>query len=650
MKRLILAVAVLGFTAAYTNADYLIIKVDLANVTVKLVDTSAKGPDGKGFGGGQGIKGGFGKGAAGAAGAGGAGGGGVDGGFGAGGGLGGAGGLGGFGGQRGGGGQGGNPPPKPDPGPQNPPMWVTANVELHAIPQSAGGAAKIDLKWGSPTYVPLHDGAFDYQYVKKEPPARDFDKKFQKELRDGAKDPYRLLSLASFAWNHGLAKDLYRAIDKLKQLEPKHPAVLRYEAMAKIIKTPLTGEDPALKALIDEYRTSGFRVVISEQGHYGLLTNLADNKINNDVLKRRLKQLEDCFESFFYWFTFHENVALPTLPNARLMAVLISEPQEFHKEHDLWGRLAMVGDGFTPRRDNIMILSSKRLDDPYQILAKNNVSLARQLKVAPGEFITGKVWERPESRQQLTATSIAQTMFVVQRALEEEGERVTVSHEGTRQLLAATGMLPRSVIVPEWLQSGIAAYFETPYGAIYPAAGIASWSNLIDFKFHRPKLGTSREVLYNTLSDYYFRQARRSSADLLNNKRDEKLAEKAREDWEKARATSWALTYYLIQNKRFPNLRAYAQEVATWPRDLDLDERALVSCFARAFELGEPTEPRRLNSNLLTSFADGWFREMENVNLEVPEIEVEALRARREPKTVFKAPPVGLPGGNKPID
>src|SRR5262249_16254188 len=155
-------------------------------------------------------------------------------------------------------------------------------------------------------------------------------------------------------------------------------------------------------------------------------------------------------------------------------------------------------------------------------------------------------------------------------------------------LLAATGLLPRNVDVPDWLQYGLAGYFETPYGAPYPAGGLASWSNLVAFKFYRPKLSSSREVLYNVLSDHYFHQAARSAAEAERHKENEKLAIKADEDWEKARCTAWALVYYLIQNKKFNNLLDYRRDIANLPRDLDLDAKKLEACFARAFGMSDP--------------------------------------------------------------
>src|SRR5207244_1296265 len=111
-----------------------------------------------------------------------------------------------------------------------------------------------------------------------------------------------------------------------------------------------------------------------------------------------------------------------------------------------------------------------------------------------------------------------------------------------------------------------------------------------------------REVLYNVLSDTLFQRATSSSADLANNRKSleetvdtEKLAFKVREDWDKARGTAWALVYYLIQNKKFPNLLRYRQEIASMPRDLDLDEKSLEACFARGFELSDARDPRKLD-------------------------------------------------------
>src|SRR5207244_97163 len=113
--------------------------------------------------------------------------------------------------------------------------------------------------------------------------------------------------------------------------------------------------------------------------------------------------------------------------------------------------------------------------------------------------------------------SYLQTLVLVEKAAQTEAERATISHAATRQLLFATGLLPRHVDVPEWIQYGLSSFFETPAGAFYPGVGLPSWTNLLKFKYYNAKkrLRPSGDVLLRVVADKYFRTAADSEA-LLN--------------------------------------------------------------------------------------------------------------------------------------
>jgi hypothetical protein len=213
---------------------------------------------------------------------------------------------------------------------------------------------------------------------------------------------------------------------------------------------------------------------------------------------------------------------------------------------------------------------------------------------------------------------------VVEKALEDEAERATLSHEAIRQLLAASGLLPRQVAAPEWIQEGLASYFERPFGAVYGFGGLPSWSNLVAFKYNLDHgLGKGRDILNNVITDHYFEMARDIAADYDPN--NEKAADKEQVDWQRARATSWALVYYLINKGDMDKLLNYANEIAQMPRDLDLDERALEACFATAFGLSDANDRLNLNASLVQSFADTWIEFMRRVVLEVREVEISSM-------------------------
>ncbi len=155
------------------------------------------------------------------------------------------------------------------------------------------------------------------------------------------------------------------------------------------------------------------------------------------------------------------------------------------------------------------------------------------------------------------------------------------------------------------------------------------------------KEAKSRDVLYDVLTDRYFKEARDLSVDAA----DGEAADKAHEAWERARATAWALIYYLVKEQKFDEVLRYTNELALLPRDLDLNERVLEACFAKAFGLGAAKSGLQLDPAALQSFADKWFEAMKLVDLEVVEVEqrfhdrTKLNQPQNGPLTKFKGPP-----------
>ena len=195
-------------------------------------------------------------------------------------------------------------------------------------------------------------------------------------------------------------------------------------------------------------------------------------------------------------------------------------------------------------------------------------------------------------------------------------------------MIAASGLLPSNVAAPAWIEEGLASYFERPFGAVYGGGGLPSWSNLIGYKYQKSQgMGKGRDILLNVITDRYFRLAEDVSTD-IDEPRD-KLPEKVRDAWERARATSWALVYYLVKEQKMDRLLSYASEVADMPRDLDLDLRTLEGTFAKAFGLGDGKNALKLDQGRFEAFADNWSEFMNAVNLELPEVQRVSMEFRQ---------------------
>ena len=254
------------------------------------------------------------------------------------------------------------------------------------------------------------------------------------------------------------------------------------------------------------------------------------------------------------------------------------------------------------------------------------------------------------------------------RVLDEESEIATVSYEGTRQLLAATGtkpgsvLLPRAVEVPEWIQFGMGSFFGTPKGAPWAGVGCPSptileqHQYLANYKqaFRTGKLDKPALALASVVSDRQFRLAmplvnkdkdrakeKEKDKDKDKDKEREKAHKEAEEALSKARTMAWAMTYFLAQ-KKLDGLLRYFDELARLPRDLELDEDTLQLAFARAFDLVSPAQPNQIDPSKAMRLAAEWQDYIYRVPLEleaaVKEAKKKTSELRGDPK----------PGGPKP--
>ena len=206
----------------------------------------------------------------------------------------------------------------------------------------------------------------------------------------------------------------------------------------------------------------------------------------------------------------------------------------------------------------------------------------------------------------------AQVMALLLKATENAAERTGISHDGTRQLIYASGLLPRNVAAPEWVQYGLASFFETPLGAPWPSIGGPSVAHLPNFRdyiklnrFEKSRGDTLRKVV----TDAYFREAMKD-----NDEASER----------KPRAAAWALTYFLMQTKPEGMLR-YLKELSKQPRDVELDETTLLNCFARAFDAVDSN--KNADPQKLERLAGQWFDFIKGTTFGDLEDEIQAIRA-----------------------
>jgi Protein of unknown function (DUF1570) len=424
-------------------------------------------------------------------------------------------------------------------------------------------------------------------------------------------------------------------------------AVTAYVKVKQQLAKPSEGES---STSFWRQRLQGFR--LEQSPHYSVLYNSPVS--GPPEVASRLKVLEEHMKGFYYWFAL-KGVALP-MPGEKLVCVMVDQPGEFEKQRAIVEGEPLVSDGFYADRDNICVFSTQRIDPAYKVFSRQVQTIYTQGGYERQGLIDGTA----KRRLPLTPGEFAryQTMALLDKLLEDEAERAAVSHEGSRQLMVTTGLVPRTVVPPHWAQFGTAAFFETPKGpfidapvassiAFWPGWGAVSWAYVRPFhKYdlaHRDESRTADyippgEILKRVVTDGYFHR-------IVNFTDRPHIIE--------ARATAWSLAYYLMR-LRLPGMIRYFHELSVLPRDMEVDAKTLLACFARAFDVANATQDD-VDPQKFEQLAKDWLSYMRGVTPPGAEFGLEVNAVGGDPNaspggaTPGQPPPGGTaPGGNRP--
>jgi hypothetical protein len=524
---------------------------------------------------------------------------------------------------------------------ETPPALITVRFELKSPPVVREGLQKgkyiyqIEHKWGHATIV--ESDLIKVTSIKIDKVSVKYNK-LSKTAHKDKSDKTALLALAKWSLRHGLVKELPKIMDEVGKIAPRDPAVVAYKQVDAAIKARPGTDDPAASWL--KTKAMGINDVKNHpSAHYTLLSDSAD-KSEIDLY---LERLEDSYKTFFYWFALQGRVL--QVPKHKLIAILMTRRDEFNRYHDIFKTTPLEAAGFTARRDNVPVMYAKRLDPLYVQLDKENTKTWGGKNPRP--VLLKGTKRMPESFTR--ADDEALTLF--QTVMEEETQLATVSHAAIRQLLSVAGLpqegdssamtpiLARNLAGPEWVRFGMASFFETPEGAYWPGAAVANWKQYVQFMFllEDKKLENPTDVLEKVITDQYFRDAMVAKTD---KERDASL--------QMARATSWALVYYLASGddrdaqQRTGKGLTYLRLLSKLPRDMELSKAAMKKAFAEAFGL-----PDR---NAETLFANNWFAAIRKLPVEVPGFIEAAKKARNAAKAKDEdlPPAVGPLGPNRP--
>jgi hypothetical protein len=471
-------------------------------------------------------------------------------------------------------------------------------------------------KWGK---TALYD-AQDLHYHVYPIPPRALAYKARRETllgKEGNKDTSvknagNYLELAKWVLTNGLVDEFPKIMDELAKIEPDNPYVEKFKKVKADMDRKIIKDDSA--AYYWQNRLGNYKLKVdSEYPHYVLLYSPAQerNADSSDVVSR-MKRLEENYRAFFYWLAL-KGIVRP-VPDYRLVAILVNDSKEYQDYHQVFDDIPTADDGFYDRRENVVFFSGKPQDEGYEALDQAMKNIWNQ-GWSRKDLLEGKTKSPPNANADSVTIVQNQVKTLLLQALESESELAAVTHDGTMQLLAVAGMIPRTVTLPEWVRFGTASYFETPKGAWWQGTGAPSHLYLKKFKDWEVKKrldNPPETALRKVITDEYFREARKLNQDAA---------------WTKARTMTWALTYYLVE-EHLEKLLAYYQELASLPRDMEFDDEILLGCFARAFKIGDSLNPNQPKQEALHRLGMEWYKFMGDAQLENLQAQKEADEAR----------------------
>lgn len=503
----------------------------------------------------------------------------------------------------------------------------------------------ISHKWGQSVLNPewfLPDRAvmqiikvpgLDTRYSKKRSELIESGNKDYMKLADWMLENWNMPSEGRFSMKEKFESYLNELNSQSSRLSPSDKSRLdallavRTE-LAKAVK-PATEEQELIKLVLanvgKDYKTL-------QKGHFVIYYPPRTEK----EAEAKLSKMEQAYTGIMYWFAL-QGRPLP-VPEKQMICLLAETPDKFKTLHKMFDEVPMYADGFYSSLDNITILSPTRVDPAYDKFYSMSKSVESSLRTHNLDFkkLLNDRLDKPavnpgkDEQQKVSDVVTGQIFAIAANAAAEEGDVSTASVEAFRQVAAATGYMPRTVLLPRSIKTGLASFFATPKSSgelnlpsLWSGIGGAHWLYLplfrkmadarksgddaevtVDEKTPNPrKIKIGKLDVLAVVSDRVFRKAETANTE------DKAFM------LHKAEAESWALFYYLAKN-RFPELRKYFEELRDMPRDMELSATVLEQAFGRAFNLLDNTG-ENLDKNKVAKFESDWANHMKLEQLTV---------------------------------
>jgi hypothetical protein len=544
--------------------------------------------------------------------------------------------------------------------------YVTAVVEVKNLQpypagtryrrESIGGQFHFNTKWGT-THVDVSPNQSEIIVDHKNlpTPLRQLENK-RKVMKNTS--PEKMIDLADWCLSVGLPDEAIKILEGVSE-NPGNaeltPTAKKVIDAFKSVKDSITANIPnSDKANVWKERI-GYPIV-SVSKHYAIIHK--DGQHDQDSANRRLDYLEMNLKTFYTWFAIRGK-ALPA-PTEKLVAILVGDTVEFRNYQNTFEATNLSTDSFFARRENIAVFSARRLDKASVNFDQLKADAYR--KKWSTDYFNAKL---PDQRDKGGPTygefARGSAIALVNHALEQESEISAATHEGSKQLFAETGLLPRTVLAPDWVRFGLASLFEMPKGpfpggagqvkvAFYPGGGGPNWAYMRYYEEMKEKglLKSMERVFLQTLTDANFklaRDVRKLSTSKFNESQSK--TETAEQLYDRARTLSWALTYFLAKN-HFPEFEAFLQELSKLPRDAELDPYSIMVAFATAFQVDTThIDSKDIDPANFLSIAQGWRAFMDRQQSPSRQLKVDALAITPPGSTPGGMPgmPGGFPGG-----
>lgn len=350
------------------------------------------------------------------------------------------------------------------------------------------------------------------------------------------------LALAEWAVKHGMLPEFHQAIDLTLEGENGNTLAQHIRTLRTSLAEPLPASSEEEKYLTE---TLGRGMKCKSSAHYIIAYDTPDARA-----QERLDLLEQVYETFFMYFALKGRVL--EKPQKRLMVALFNDYKNYSDFSKGINPELTSAAGYWSPDTNVAVFYAQGTHPDFKVLTDISQTLEKTRKEA----------ERMQIKNRGDLVRLADTIKLLTLVSQENQDIEVVTHEATHQIAGNSGLFPRRIRVPKWVQEGLAAFFEAPYEATWSGIGAVNQQRI---DFYRALEGDRvHSNIDFVVSDQIYSRAGSDGAVLH------------------AYGQAWALTHFLV-DRHFDKLMDYYRNVARLPADMILSEHTLIECFDAAF-------------------------------------------------------------------